>query len=165
MFRKNFLAVTLLSLFFSIWTTPGMAHTELISSNPAAGSTIINLPNHLVLTFSEAPLVPGTYIRIEQPAGTITPKTRGKIVGSSMQFEWPSSIKPGQIKIYWRAVADDGHVVSGDFFFIYKSAAKPSISQSPETQATHIREIVKWGGLVMLIVLAIGVAAITRRRN
>lgn len=161
----NALAIAGLSLFLSILATPGIAHTELIGSTPSASSEVTVLPKHLVLSFSEPPLTAGTFVRIEQQQGKSSSKIAGKLVGSSVQFDWPGSITPGEIKVYWRAVADDGHVVSGDFNFFYKSVATPTITQAPERENSQTKQIVTWGGIAMLLVLAAGIVATTKSKD
>ena len=163
--RKNYLVATVLGIFLTFFAAPGNAHTELTGSNPAADSTVASLPNQLVLTFSEAPLAAGTFVRLEQQAGKVTSKIGGKLVGGSMHFNWPGSIKPGEIKVHWRAVSDDGHVVSGEFKFFFKFPSTPSSTQAPEQQNSQTKQIVAWGGLVMLFVLALGIFATTKRKE
>ncbi len=165
MSKNKFLSAVVLGMILTFFATPGIAHTELTGSNPSANSLVDTLPSQLVLNFSEAPLEAGTFVRLEQQGGERTSKIGGKSSGSSMRFDWPDSIRSGAITVYWRAVADDGHIESGDFKFFYKAKAMPSSTQTPGQQNSQMNQIVARAAIVMLFVLAIGIIVTSKRRN
>ena len=152
-----------ISFLLAILASPSFAHTELISSNPQADSVVTKLPKQLTLTFSEPPLEAGSVVKIEQSDSAVSAKLSGQVNGSKINFDWPDSIHSGKVIVHWRAVADDGHVVSGAYKFFYQTKFV-SVSPSPTTTsgAEHLQPVTI-GGLVMLLVLALGILAVTRR--
>ena len=123
--RATVLLLCLVGMFLP--TFPSQAHTELVSSNPVANSTIQNAPEAISLTFSEPPLAAGAYIDVQQPQGQTIASVTPIVSNKTLSVPWPSSIKPGTVAIIWRAVADDGHVSNGGFRFNYIQASTDQV--------------------------------------
>ncbi len=106
------------------------AHTELVSTSPAADSDV-NVPQESIsITFSEPPLVDGAAIVVMNEAGEILDTPAPTLSGATLSTPWPSELTPGQVLITWRAAADDGHVQSGEFSFRYTAAAESGVAPS-----------------------------------
>ncbi|MDP4666935.1 MAG: copper resistance protein CopC [Candidatus Nanopelagicales bacterium] len=106
------------------------AHTELVSTSPAADSDV-NVPQESIsITFSEPPLVDGAAIVVMNEAGEILDTPAPTLSGATLSTPWPSELTPGQVFITWRAAADDGHVQSGEFSFRYTAAAESGVAPS-----------------------------------
>ena len=149
-----------------VFSTPGaFAHTELISTTPVAMSVISEKPEKIVLSFSEAPILAGSFIQIEQPSGTVLGKAKPKLAGTALVTPWLPEIQPGEVLVRWRAVADDGHVSNGTFNFTFKQSA-PSQSPTPMTaESNSSRDTAIWAAGIGLIILLVGIFATTRRRK
>jgi len=140
------------------------AHTELIKSNPASNSMITQHPASITLTFSEAPILVGSRISIEQPTGAPISSETAKLVGTALVIPWPAQIQPGTVTVNWRAVADDGHVTNGAFDFSYQSATG-NPTHSPRASIKSVRKIVPWSFGIIVVVLLAGIVATTRRKK
>lgn len=97
------------------------AHTDLISSNPAAGATIQSdqIPESLSLTFSEPPLLEGSAIVLANEDGSPVTTAPAALEGATLSIPWPTDIKPGTVTVTWRIAADDGHVLTDEFTFTF----------------------------------------------
>ena len=116
------------------------AHTELVSTSPAADSDMNVTQESISITFSEPPLVDGAAIVVMNEAGEILDSPAPALDGSSLSIPWPADLTPGKVTVSWRASADDGHVISDEFSFRYTAAAEsgvaPSASALPADAAT-----------------------------
>jgi methionine-rich copper-binding protein CopC len=102
------------------------AHTVLIGSNPAVGSNINQLPDSIILKFADPLLViPGRNIN---SISVIDPMklqiaSPATVSGSNLSATLNESMKMnGVFKVAYRVVAQDGHVVLGNFEFTMNMA-------------------------------------------
>ena len=107
------------------------AHTELLSTSPAAGSDVNASQETISLTFAEPPLVDGAAIVVMNSSGDILDSPAPALDGASLYIPWPADLTPGKVTVQWRATADDGHVLSGEFVFNYTAAAEGGMAPSP----------------------------------
>lgn len=107
------------------------AHTDLISTSPAADSDLNASQETISLTFAEPPLVDGAAIVVMNSSGDILDSPAPALEGASLSIPWPADLTPGKVTIQWRATADDGHVLSGEFVFNYTAAAEGGMAPSP----------------------------------
>jgi copper resistance protein C len=130
-------SVLLLSVF-SVFPS-AQAHTDLISSNPAAGANLEKIPESFSLTFNEELIsIEGEMINtlsLEDAAGMNYPLSEVKILGEVLTATAISGPFPaGQFKLTYRVVSADGHPINGDIAFS---------TQSPTTIELHIQDPVK----------------------
>lgn len=111
------------------------AHTDLISTSPAADSDVNASQESISLTFAEPPLVDGAAIVVMNSSGDILDSPAPALEGASLSIPWPADLTPGKVTIQWRATADDGHVLSGEFVFNYTAAAEGGMAPSPAASA------------------------------
>ena len=102
-----------------IWAvaTPASAHANLLSSDPAAGSTVDRSPPSITLTFSEPPDPELSQIQLLDdggvPVSTGLPNPQGK---DTLVVTIDGILPRGVYTVAWRAVSvEDGHS-SGDVF-------------------------------------------------
>jgi len=107
------------------------AHTELLSTSPAADSDVNASQETISLTFAEPPLVDGAAIVVMNSSGDILDSPAPALDGASLYIPWPADLTPGKVTVQWRATADDGHVLSGEFVFNYTAAAEGGMAPSP----------------------------------
>jgi methionine-rich copper-binding protein CopC len=114
------------------------AHTDLVSTSPAADSDVNASQATISLTFAEPTLVDGAAIIVKNSNGDILDSPAPTLDGSTLSIPWPMDLTPGQVTIEWRATGDDGHVLSGDFGFNYTAAAEGGMAPSPAASAEPI---------------------------
>jgi methionine-rich copper-binding protein CopC len=92
-----------------------LAHAHLVRSTPAENAVLEKAPATAALVFAEP--VTMTAITIELIGGA---KTNLKPLPASATAD-PSvplpTLAPGHYKLSWRAVSDDGHIMSGQIHF------------------------------------------------
>ena len=107
------------------------AHTELLSTSPAADSDVNASQESISITFAEPTLVDGAAIVVMNSSGDILDSPAPALDGASLYIPWPADLTPGKVTVQWRATADDGHVLSGEFVFNYTAAAEGGMAPSP----------------------------------
>jgi methionine-rich copper-binding protein CopC len=115
--------------------SPASAHTDLVSTSPAADSDVLAAQDTISLTFSEPPLVDGAAIVVMNSNGDILDSPAPALDGASLSIPWPADLTTGKTTIQWRATAQDGHVESGEFVFNYTAAAEGGMAPSPAASA------------------------------
>jgi methionine-rich copper-binding protein CopC len=115
--------------------SPASAHTDLVSTSPAADSDVLAAQDTISLTFSEPPLVDGAAIVVMNSSGDILDSPAPSLEGASLSIPWPADLTTGKTTIQWRATAQDGHVESGEFVFNYTAAAEGGMAPSPAASA------------------------------
>ncbi|MDN6666052.1 MAG: copper resistance protein CopC [Brevibacterium sp.] len=112
---------------------PASAHDQLISSNPEDGSTVDQQPEWIEMTFSGDIQEVGSEVKIvidgeNVSAGELT------VDGKKLSVALPDNLKPGDYKVTWRVVSQDGHPISGDFDFTIADAdgAGGAVEESSE---------------------------------
>ncbi len=120
-------------------TAPAFAHDELVSSDPASGSTVDALPAALTLTFSGDLLSDAstTVVQITDASGASL--TDGAPTVSANVVTQPlTGSASGAVSVAWRVVSSDGHPIAGEFAFTSNAAPTPSETSdaTPESAAT-----------------------------
>lgn len=121
------LAATLLAVGGLALASPASAHDELVSTDPAADSTVDILPAHLTLTFSEAidPTEGATEMLVTDAAGT-TLAAGAPTVEDNVLTQPLEGAASGLVTVLWKVVSSDGHPTSGEFTFTVTPAATPT---------------------------------------
>lgn len=116
-----------------VLATAASAHTHLESSVPADKSRV-SAPSAIELRFSGAVRV--TSLSLQQ--GTAAAKSLAVPAGPSQRVSaLVPALAPGNYKVNWRVVGDDGHVMSGSFVFTVDPAAPASApDRKPAPPAT-----------------------------
>jgi len=155
----------LVCAIIAITSPSAYAHAELISTNPVAGSNIDTAPENIMLTFSEAPILAGSYIQVEQPSADFVSESEATLDGTSLVIQWPTEILPGQVKVNWRAVSDDGHVANASFDFTYQQEPVLTSFETTTTDTKSTRNVAGLAAGIALIVLLFGIGVTTRRKK
>lgn len=100
-------------------------HLHLLSSNPAADATLATSPASLRLTFSEAPELAVTSVRLRGPGDHAValgrlqraPRDRATVVTAPR-----APLAHGRYTVTWRTMSHDGHPMHGDFHFTVGAA-------------------------------------------
>ena len=107
-----------------------LAHTDIVSTSPAAEADVNVSQESISITFSEPPLVDGAAIVVMDEAGDILDSPAPTLAGATLSIPWPIDLTPGEVLVTWRATADDGHVLSDEFSFKYTAAAESGVAPS-----------------------------------
>jgi copper resistance protein C len=127
-------AALLALLLWLVAAIPAIAHSELVASTPAAGSTVTSAPGlSIVLSFSEA-LRSGSKADVVGPGGA-TAGTATIDPGDNTKLSWtpPTPLPPGSYTIRWTSIATDGDVLRGTIPFTVAAAASASPSAATAT--------------------------------
>ncbi|MBT1635294.1 copper resistance CopC family protein [Clavibacter michiganensis] len=124
---------------------PASAHDYLVSSSPAAGSTIDAAPSEVTLTFNDVILdlgAPGgdaggssaaaggsSIVQVTGPDGQGTHFETGCAVNAGRAVTVPVALGgSGEYTVTWRVVSADGHPVSDSIAFTYQAPAGAAAS-------------------------------------
>ena len=111
-------------------TSIAWAHTDLVSTSPAASTDVNVSQESISITFSEPPLIDGAAIVVMNKAGDTLDSPAPTLAGATLSIPWPTDLTPGEVLVTWRATADDGHVLSNEFSFKYTAAAESGVAPS-----------------------------------
>ena len=122
---------------------PAFAHAHLKKTSPAAGARLTAVPTQLVLTFSEAPALAVSVLRLLGPdsapvaLGTLTHDAGPLTITSRIT----GALKAGRYTVEWQTAGDDGHVQHGSFTFTIAEGATgiaaTASTPSRDTSATR----------------------------
>ncbi|WP_149085678.1 MULTISPECIES: copper resistance CopC family protein [Microbacterium] len=133
------LAASLLAAFLVFFSPlSASAHDALLSSSPAADSTVETLPSSLTLTFN-AQLIDGeraTELVVTDPTGASvidgSPSVEGAIVTQPLRGSGPA----GEYRVVWKVVSSDGHPTSGEFSFTVTVGDEEATTEEPSAVPT-----------------------------
>jgi methionine-rich copper-binding protein CopC len=121
--RFTFLQHGILAAALSV-LVPGTAsaHAMLHSSDPADGATLNASPRTLILAFTEECRV--TSLRLVDEGGREHQVRRegGRAASSQATATLAAPLRAGAYRLEWRAMGDDGHVMSGAVRFAVNAA-------------------------------------------
>ena len=126
--NRRHLALTGIALLLSLINMGHVrAHTALVMATPAAGSTVTEFPEEITLEFNEPLLVIGTsktnFFDLTGPDGFKIELEDLPVDGARLSARTSQGdLAPGEYVISYRVVAEDGHVLRGEFGFTYNSS-------------------------------------------
>jgi methionine-rich copper-binding protein CopC len=128
LFATGILAISLIAL-------PASAHTLLITSDPAADSSVDVLPSAIALTFAEELVSIGNSnsISVIDESGVELASGKPEVSGAVLSINLAPTELNGLIKVSYRAVAADGHVITGEYQF---SVSPKTIAATEENAPT-----------------------------
>lgn len=114
--------VLALSLLIAITIpAPSFAHTEFVSSNPAAGSLVESWPTEISVIFNEDLINVGNeksnFLVVNNAAGDQISSDDEVVIGSEIKVSLDSNTIKGPVLVYYRVVSADGHPVEGEYTF------------------------------------------------
>ncbi|MDX6302335.1 MAG: hypothetical protein QOF53_3549 [Nocardioidaceae bacterium] len=95
---------------------PASAHTDLVQGEPGPGAAVDGAVGNLSLTFSSALIGQGTQIVVRDPRG-VDHATRPSTLGPQTRVRLTPLTRAGTYSVVYRAVAGDGHPVTGRYRF------------------------------------------------
>jgi methionine-rich copper-binding protein CopC len=116
------------SLIFAVTTTPAIAHTKLLTSDPAAGSLVESWPTEISLTFDEDLINIGdeksNFLVVNNAVGDQISADDEVLTGSQIKVSLDPNTTTGPVLVYYRVVSADGHPVEGEYTFNFGSIAE-----------------------------------------
>ncbi len=145
LFVAGLLALSLLAL-------PASAHTALVSADPAVNSTIDLLPPVISLNFAEDLISIGgsNSISVNDESGTNLASGTPEVSGAVLSIKLNESAVIGLIKVDYRAVAADGHVITGDYQF---SISPKTLSETATRTSEEIVPTSKSGNKISIYLI------------
>ena len=169
-----------------------LAHSELVSSDPADGATLDAPPTTVSFTFNEA-LMPD-FVRFvgTDPSGATGDLPVSSVEGPTATIDWPADAPAGEWRVNYRVVSQDGHPIEGGITFTYDgpspsptgalptsaaptsaaptsaapTSAMPSPSTSPAADTSGGRSGLLIAGLAVgaIVIVGVVIALVARRR-
>lgn len=99
-------------------------HITLEASLPKDGEVVSADVDEIRLFFSGAPLLRGASVRVVTASRSLvrsTPPAADPEDPKQLFVKIESALAPGAYVVQWRCIADDGHVMRGDFRFEVKA--------------------------------------------
>lgn len=119
------------------WQVPAAAHISLLSSDPAPGQRLEQVPDQARLEFSE-PVSEPAYVVVTAPGGARSDPDTVRVDGATVVVDLPTGAE-GAWALAFRVVSRDGHPVSGrvDFVVGDGAPAPPGVDpgQTPDRPA------------------------------
>ncbi|MGD9957583.1 MAG: copper resistance protein CopC [Candidatus Nanopelagicales bacterium] len=109
---------------------PASAHDELLSTDPADGSSLASAPEAVTLTFGEDVVELGTAVVVVDSAGVKLADGPLVVDGAVITRPITAPTVPGEVTVSYRVVSADGHPVTGRFSFTVAEAASPTPTES-----------------------------------
>ncbi|MBV8949555.1 MAG: copper resistance protein CopC/CopD [Actinobacteria bacterium] len=133
MTAKHFVvAATIVAAVIALTAGPAFAHAVLISTDPAAGTTLTKAPKTVTLQFGENVEASLGAIRVFNSSAQrldvsapYHPNGRGSEVSANLP-----SLRSGLYVVTWRVISADSHPVHGAFTFQIGAATAPASTQS-----------------------------------
>ena len=128
LFASGLLALSLVAL-------PASAHTSLISADPAENSRLNALPTAISLTFAEELVSIGNSnsISVIDESGKELASGKPEVSGAILSISLAPTQVNGLIKVSYRAVAADGHVITGEYQFTVSPKAIAATDENAPT--------------------------------
>ena len=106
----------LLAGLIGLYTTASLAHSPLQSTNPLDQSTVVAVPDELILTFRGAIRLTRVTVAIDE-GDLLTLDLAGQTsFATDYSFVFPDQ-GAGTYLVVWRGLGDDGHAQTGEFTF------------------------------------------------
>ena len=90
---------------------PAVAHDRLVSSDPAAGATVVESPAAVTLTFSADVVADGAFVQVTADGadlGDLPVAVDGETVTATL----PADLPNGSYEVSWQVTASDGHGIA-----------------------------------------------------
>lgn len=163
---KYSIAYVLLLLMSAFFNSASHAHSALVSSDPAVGSSLAVFPENITLTFNEELLTLGgsrsNYLELIAPSGESIKVSESVATGERLFASVSvSDPEPGSYSILYRVVSRDGHVIEDEIQFSFEPS--PVVDPSDGTSVEVIEEVQERGNRnsVLVLTILIGLTLLT----
>jgi methionine-rich copper-binding protein CopC len=112
--------------------SPARAHDELLGTDPAADSTVDELPAELRLTFSGVIAAEAGASEVQVTDASGASLADGEPTAQDNVLTQPlSGEASGAVTVVWKVVSSDGHPISGEYSFTVSGAPAPTDTGAP----------------------------------
>ena len=124
--RRSLLRAVAALLLVAAWPAPALAHAHLQRSTPPSGARLTAAPRELVLTFSEAPSLAMSALRLLGPdSSAVALGTLGHSGGvRTLSARITGPLVAGRYTVLWQTAGDDGQVQHGSYTFVIAQGAE-----------------------------------------
>ncbi len=157
---------------------PASAHDQLVSTEPADGSTVASAPATVVATFSSDLIDLSQDMIVTTPDGTRLTGLDVTVSGRQVSAQLPDGLGAGDYTVAWRVVSSDGHPIEGRYGFTVAGGG-PAPTRSASVVATAAPTPVAgaapsagpsvptpiWAAAAAVVVLVIGAMTFVLRRR
>ncbi len=128
-----------------VWAAPAAAHARLVGTEPSGGSTVVDPPEQIVLTYNEQVEESFSDVQVFDPSGVRVDARAARIEGPEIVVPMTPITDGGTYTVVFRVIGVDGHPVESRFTFIFEPSAEtpptptpdPTVSESvPEPDAS-----------------------------
>jgi len=121
---KGMVTTILISVFALALAVPtAVSHTSFVSSNPAAGSVVMQWPEQISIEFDEDLISIGeekaNFIVVNNSVGDQVSNNDENIDTNIVTVSLSPNQVEGPVLVFYRVVSADGHPVEGEFTFTY----------------------------------------------
>ena len=115
-----------------------LAHSDLVSSDPADGAVLATPPATVSFTFNEDLLPDFVRFIATDPSGQTGDLPVSAVEGPTATMDWPAGAPAGEWTVSYRVVSQDGHPIEGGITFAYDAPAPSpsSTTASPTASPT-----------------------------
>jgi len=150
-------------IFLGLVAPSAQAHSELVSSNPSASTTIQELPGQIELEFNEELLNLGTgnSVSIISPSGEDLGMGETSTEGAKIVRLLNTTSETGTFEVKYRVASADGHVLNGSYTFdltesvVTSENEKTTDSESGSNLLANSVKAILGAAVLVLIGLAI----------
>ena len=162
--RRALAAVVLGAVTALAFVSPASAHSALVSSSPADGSTLGVAPAEVVLTFNENVVTVGDQVIVTSPSGRLVNEGNPQILDSTVTEQLRPLSENGTYLINYRIVSADGHPVQRQLSFTLdvpglKTGTPSPVTPSPAPTTSSGPNLALIVGGAAFVGLLIGLAA------
>jgi methionine-rich copper-binding protein CopC len=110
------LGVAITALMAGPFSSPVLAHNELLKTDPAAKATVKVAPTRVQFWFEEKPDMTVTKIVVKGPSGIVETAVH-PVSEKVLAADFKSKLAPGAYTVSWQTAGDDSHISKGEFSF------------------------------------------------
>jgi copper transport protein len=158
-----FLAGILTALFLTGIATasPAAAHATLVSTDPAEGARLDEVPSRVTLEFSEGVSLGAGYARVLSRDGTRVDSGAPSVDGTVLTIPLRAGLPEGGYLVTYRVISADSHPISGAYSFVVGdgelvSSGAAAAEDSTDPVVAVALPATRWVGFAG-IALAVGV--------
>jgi methionine-rich copper-binding protein CopC len=170
--RRTAIAVLLGALAIFASVSSASAHSALVSSSPADGSTLGVAPTEVVLTFNENVVSVGDQIVVTSPSGRLVNEGNPQVLDSTVTEQLRPLNENGTYLINYRIVSADGHPVQRQLSFTLdvpglKTATPSPVTPSPAptTSSGPNLGLIVGGAAVLGLLIGLAATLLGRRKG
>jgi methionine-rich copper-binding protein CopC len=145
------------------------AHTSLVSSDPAAGSTVTSWPTEISLEFDEELISIGdeksNFIVVNNGVGDQISSDNEVISGSKITVSLDPNTIEGPVLVYYRVISADGHPVEGEYTFTFGVEPKSEEGVQNNEKSKNPNYLFLASAAFITTFLFFGIYAYRRREN